>query len=105
MSNRRLTSAQWIEIVQRYEAGEGSASIAQAYSADPMSVRDGLRKRGIEIRTLSEAMLQTHRYGHKETFTCDNCAQEFEAYASQRPRPLKFCKRACGLEYQRTRML
>lgn len=34
---------------------------------------------------------------------CDGCGQTFTEYPSKRPRPLKFCTRQCGLDYQRGR--
>lgn len=43
----------------------------------------------------------TPKTGHKEPFVCDACGQTFQAYASQRPKELKFCNRQCGFDFQR----
>lgn len=46
-----------------------------------------------------DSLLASPTVGHKIEFICDNCDKPFKAYASQRPRPLKFCKSKCGFEY------
>ena len=46
-------------------------------------------------------VLNSTKTEHKQDFVCDNCGKIFSEYPKRRPRPLKFCDRACGLDYQR----
>jgi hypothetical protein len=40
---------------------------------------------------------------HLTEFVCHWCARTFVTYPSRRPKPLKFCCRACAFAYQRNR--
>lgn len=40
------------------------------------------------------------KLGHKVEMVCDGCGNTFWEYPSRRPKPMKFCTRQCGLDYQ-----
>jgi hypothetical protein len=43
------------------------------------------------------------RVQHKIEMVCDGCGVRFWEYPYKRPKPLKFCCRACCLQYQRAK--
>lgn len=45
----------WGELIRRYEAGEGTRVLADEFGTTPLTVNKGLRKRGVVIRSRSEA--------------------------------------------------
>lgn len=45
----------WDELRRRYEAGEGTRSLADEFGTTPLTVNRGLRKRGVVIRSRQEA--------------------------------------------------
>src|SRR5690606_4548240 len=45
----------WDELGRRYEAGEGTRSLADEFGTTPLTVNQGLRKRGVVIRSRQEA--------------------------------------------------
>lgn len=53
------------------------------------------------IAKMTSAVMSSEKVGHKVEFVCDWCGKTFQAYAVQRPRPNKFCDRACSLAWQR----
>lgn len=44
------------------------------------------------------------KLGHKVEIICDGCGVTFREYASRRPRPMKFCTRQCGLDWQQGKL-
>lgn len=63
------------------------------------------KPRSEEWRTKqTQSKLTSPKWGHKIEMVCDGCGVHFWQYASQRPKPLKFCTRACCLAYQRNKV-
>lgn len=44
------------------------------------------------------------KLGHKIDMVCDGCGVTFREYPSRRPKPMKFCKMACGIAWQQGQM-
>lgn len=89
------------EIIRRYEAGENGIDLAEEAGISRNYLYQLLKKAGVVIRPIGESNLASVKLGHRIEMVCDNCDRTFSEYPTKRPRPLKFCNRACGLEFQK----